>query len=158
MESFGTVAGEAITLEKSSDRLISKELEMDLLASNQLLSPKPLEPVESMEPIVEEAVPNEFKGIYLMSPEPKPHTPPSLRPSTIVTAVTGLKRPTRFLDSSNPPPRPPSPEIGKYASVKISSRSQGPIEEDKPKSSLDRNLEEIREDVLMDLIGGEERA
>jgi hypothetical protein len=163
MESFGTVAGEAIALEKSSDRLISKEAEMNLMASNQLLTPKPVETVEPVVLVKSIDVPisDELKIIHVKSPHPKPHPPPNVRrATTIASAITNLKRPTRFLDGNLP--RPPSPEIGKFASAKITSPSRTkPLQteaETPLKSSLDRDLEEIREGVLMGLLGGEARA
>lgn len=141
LESFGTVSGDAIALENSSDRLVSEQVEMDLLA-NQSLAQKQLET---------EKPPSRELKLEVKPPDPKPHTPPTIRPTASLLRATVMlhKRGTKFVD--NPPPRPSSPEMGKYASMKIKSPS-------KSKSALDKNLEEIREGVLMELLGGDEKA
>lgn len=119
---------------------------MDLM-SNQLLTPRQVE--EEILPIPS----TEMKLEIIQSPEPKPHTPPVIKsvPPALLRTTIIHKRVTKFVNNSNSQVRPPSPEMGKFASIKINSPSKS------KKSSLDKNLEEIREGVLMELLGGEDK-
>lgn len=197
MESFGTVMGEAITLnDNNNDSILSDEVKLGIAPIRPLSSPSNIIENESNKTGSENSpkkiknesesenekgkekeklkeVDMEIENFPKISKITSPIPPPPIIRKSFVD-MKGNDDQTKHTPKENnfstykrkrtvfgvkELPRPTSPEVGKFDSVKI-VKNQEPVVENSikvGKSSLEKDLDEIREEVLMELLNPEEK-